>query len=168
MWAVRLQSVRPSVRLVWQTVRRSLGRTDRSVRRSYRVNAQLEKMENRLTNFGSALSATSRQVLALQARPTGSSDQRSVMHTVVPPASVPNIDSRWRFDCPELPVRTADNNTQLAVTLRGNLGVPQVSDSVSVTHTIDDRDQPRSDRPPSHVETRWLVLASTPQSIQHQ
>ena len=30
-----------SARLVWQTVGRSLGRTDRSVRRSYRVNAQL-------------------------------------------------------------------------------------------------------------------------------
>ena len=33
------------------------------------------------------------------------------------------------------------------------------------THTIDDRDQPRSDRPPAQVETRWSVLASTPQSI---
>jgi len=41
MWAVRLYSLsNRSVRLVWQTVGRSLGRTDRSVRRSDRVNAQ--------------------------------------------------------------------------------------------------------------------------------
>ena len=58
-----------------------------------------------------------------------------------------------------------NNNTQLAMTSRGNPGVPQVSDSVSATYTNDDRDQPRSDRRPSHVETRWSVLASTPQSI---
>ena len=70
----------------------------------------LEKMENRLTNFGSALSATSRQVLALQARPTGSSDQRGVMHTVVPPASEPITDFRRRSDdWPELPMRAVDN-----------------------------------------------------------
>ena len=102
----------------------------------------LEKLENRLTNFGSALSAISRQVHALQARPTatGNSDQRGVIHTEVPPASVPNTDFRRRSDdWPELPVRAVDNSTQLAVTSRWNPGVPQVSDSVSVTHTNDDR-----------------------------
>ena len=53
---------------------------------------------------------------------------------------MPNIDFRRRSDdWPELPVRAVDNSTQLAVTSRWNAGVPQVSDSVSVTHTNDDR-----------------------------
>jgi len=40
MWPFGYSLSNRSVRLVWQTVGRSLGRTDRSVRRSDRVNAQ--------------------------------------------------------------------------------------------------------------------------------
>jgi len=124
--------------------------------------ATIDRMSGRLDTFGSALSAISRDVYALQAK-------AAVVNTKS--TGVLNLDNLQVW--PGLPVHqpVADTTRVDAdMTSRGNgnsvvNAVPaKASDLATTTTTATDVTGDSVNRPSDRTETQWAILASTPQS----
>lgn len=139
----------------------------------------LEKMEGRLTSFGSALSAISRDVYTIQEKSKFIETELKTRGVTYKKADVHssgsglNIDSN---DWPPLSTRAAETvSAQPQMTSQGNSGGLPVIDTATATAAVNsnttiastscvpgDRRKPSDDPTTSLSQAQWSVLASTP------
>ena len=132
--------------------------------------AILEKLDGKLTTFGSVLSAISRDVYALKSKSTvlvGTSQSGVINNeTVVQPENlVLNLDTLSSQQAwPALPVREIETVVQPLMTSAGNSsGHQPTSGTTETTSTFDVRNKSCDAQSSSRSDKQWSVLASTPQ-----
>jgi len=138
----------------------------------------LEKLNGKLTTFGSVLSAISRDVEALKSKSTvlaragQPADQPRVVNNETlnetltrPESSVLNLDTLSSQQAwPVLPVRGIETVVQPLMTSIGNSSGHQPSSSATeTTSTCDVRNNLSGVKSASCPDKQWSVLASTPQ-----
>jgi len=130
----------------------------------------LEKLERKLTTFGSVLSIISRDVYALKAKSTvlAGADQTDVVNKETFTQSenpVLNLDTLGsQLAWPALPVGEIETIVQPSMTSTGNSsGLQPTSSATETTGTCDVRNKSSGAQPPARSDKQWSVLASTPQ-----
>ena len=132
--------------------------------------AILEKLDGKVTTFGSVLSTISRDVYALKSKSTvlAGADQPDVINKdtrTQPENSVLNLDTlsdqqAW----PALPVREVETAVQQLMTSTGNSSGHQPTNGATETISMCDvRNKSCGVQSLSRSDKQWSVLASTPQ-----
>jgi len=132
--------------------------------------AILEKLEGKLTTFGSVLSAISRDVYALKAKSAvlAGAHQTDVVNEETSTQSenpVLNLDTLGsQLAWPALPVCEIETIVQPSMTSTGNSSDLQpTSSATETTGACDVRNKSSGVQQPARSDKQWSVLASTPQ-----